>query len=363
MHNAVLILENGQTFYGTSLGKIGITTGEVCFTTNVTGYQHTITDPSFAQQIITFTFPHIGNVGVNNTDFERNKTFARGVVLRELPTTQPSHISSTTDLDTWLAKNNIVGIYGVDTREITKQIRTHGAMRCVIYSSNSKINNTLAKEHLIKCPNMEGQDLALHVSGIGVGTARANSIKNKKVVIIDFGMKEGIKKSIENNVDVIVVRATKNFSDIAMTYKPHGIILSNGPGDPEATAIYATPQIQNLIKHKIPIFGICLGHQLLAISLGCKTIKMKVGHRGANHPVYNTKTQKVEISSQNHGFVIDEDSIPNNVQITHRSLFDNTIEGIKLKNQPVFSVQYHPEGAPGPNDSHYLFQEFLYELN
>ncbi len=360
MHEAILILEGGKTFSGKPLGYHGITIGEVCFTTGMTGYQHTITDPSFANQIITFTFPHIGNIGINQYDNEREKVFANGIILREFPIGSPSHPSSIISLHEWLLANKIVGICDVDTRAITRYIRDQGAVNGII-CSGPHIDIEKAKQELSLCPKMAGQELALKIAKQKGNINHCNRKSNKKVVIVDFGMKAGIAQQV-SHMDVIIVSASENLAEEVLSYQPDGIILSNGPGDPEATAQYSSPEIIKLLDTNIPLFAICLGHQLLAISLGCRTVKMKTGHRGANHPVYNLETKKVEISSQNHGFVIDENTIPDNVEVTHISLFDKTIEGIRLKNKPVFSVQYHPESCPGPNDSHYLFERFIDEI-
>ena len=263
-------------------------------------------------------------------------------------------------LSAWLEKNKIVGIYGVDTRAITQYIRDNGAVNGVICSEDN-IDIEKIKQQLALCPEMKGQDLSIEVAQQQGNINRCNNTIDKTIVIVDFGMKAGIAQRLAN-MKVIIVPATESFAEIVMSHKPDGIVLSNGPGDPEATSQYASSEITKLLQSDIPLFAICLGHQLLAIALGCKTIKMKTGHRGSNHPVYNLETKKVEISSQNHGFVVDDSTIPNNVEVTHISLFDNTIEGIKLKNKPVFSVQYHPEGCPGPHDSNYLFERFIDEV-
>ena len=367
MQNAILVLEDGKFFYGKPMGKIGVTTGEVCFTTSMTGYQHTITDPSFANQIITFTFPHIGNVGINHNDFERSAIFSKGVILREESANEPAHTSSYSNMQQWLEDNKLVGICKIDTRALTKHLRTFGSMNGVIYSSRDAVNFSEARKHLSDCQLMKGQELSKVVTGIGVDFSKTDEVSErevsrKKVAIIDFGMKAGIARYLKN-VTPIVIPATNNFAEVAMSFNPDGVILSNGPGDPEATAQYAVQEIKKLLERNVAIFGICLGHQILAIALGCRTKKMISGHRGSNHPIYNLNTKKVEISAQNHGFVVDEKTIPEGVEITHRSLFDNTVEGIKLKNKKIFSVQYHPEGSPGPCDSNYLFQEFINNLS
>ena len=372
--SAILVLENKSIFKGIGLGYQGDATGEVCFNTSLTGYQEIISDPSYAGQIINFTFPHIGNVGTNNEDLESDKIWTRGVIFNS-EITNPSNYRSIKNLDEWLKKNKIVGITGLDTRSLTNYIRDMGAPKGTI-SNNKKGNFNIKKllNNSTKWPGLNGLDLAQEVTTKkiykwkGLKTWKKwkgfekNKKKSLKVVAIDYGIKKNILRYFSNYDCEIVVVPCKKSADEILKLKPNGIFLSNGPGDPAATGKYAIKIIQKLIKANLPIFGICLGHQILALALNAKTKKMKLGHRGANHPVKNLINNKVEITSQNHGFEILKESLGKNVQVTHKSLFDNCIEGIKLKNKPVFSVQYHPESNPGPQDSHYLFGDFIKEV-
>ncbi|MDC1130868.1 glutamine-hydrolyzing carbamoyl-phosphate synthase small subunit [Pelagibacteraceae bacterium] len=369
--NAILVLQDGKFFKGLGLGYQGTATGEVCFNTSITGYQEIISDPSYAEQIINFTFPHVGNVGTNEEDHESDKIWTKGVIINT-EITEPSNYRSLKHLDDWLKKNKIVGITGIDTRNLTNTIRDKGAPKGTI--SFSKKNNFNIKSLLNKTQKWSGLknlDLAEKVTtnknyswnDLKTWRKKDGFTKNKKknlhVVAIDYGIKKNILRYFSDfNCKVTVVSCKTNTKDI-LKLKPNGIFLSNGPGDPAATGKYAIPIIKNLIKNNLPIFGICLGHQILALTLGAKTKKMSLGHRGANHPVKNLIKGNVEITSQNHGFEVIKDSLSKNIQITHQSLFDNSIEGIRLKNKPVFSVQYHPESNPGPQDSVYLFEEFI----
>jgi len=370
----VLVLEDKHIFKGVGIGYEGTATGEVCFNTSITGYQEIISDPSYAGQIINFTFPHIGNVGTNNEDYESNTIWTRGVIFSS-EITDPSNYRSLKNLDLWLKKHKIVGITGLDTRNLTNFIRDKGAPKGTI-SNNKKGNFNLKKliNKAMKWPGLKGMDLAKDVTtnkkyiwqGYKTWNKKYGYKKNNnklyKIVAIDYGIKKNILRYFSNfGCEVIVVPCDLSANEI-LKLNPHGIFLSNGPGDPSATGKYAISIIKELIKSNIPIFGICLGHQILALSLNAKTIKMKLGHRGANHPVKNLINNKVEITSQNHGFEIVKESLSKNVEITHKSLFDDCIEGIKLKNKPVFSVQYHPESNPGPQDSHYLFKQFMNEV-
>ena len=371
---AILVLENKSIFRGIGLGYGGNATGEICFNTSLTGYQEIISDPSYAGQIINFTFPHIGNVGTNNEDLESDKIWTRGVIFNS-EITNPSNYRSLKNLDEWLKKNKIVGITGLDTRSLTNFIRDKGAPKGTI--SNNKNGNFNIKKLInisTKWPGLNGLDLAKEVTTKKTYTWKGlktwekgkgfkkNKKKSIKIVAIDYGIKKNILRYFSNyNCEVKVV-SCKQTADEILKLKPNGIFLSNGPGDPSATGKYAIETVQKLITSNLPIFGICLGHQILALALKAKTKKMKLGHRGANHPVKNLINKKVEITSQNHGFEIIKESLSKNIQITHRSLFDNCIEGIKLKNKPVFSVQYHPESSPGPQDSHYLFNDFIEEV-
>ena len=370
----ILVLENKTVFRGIGIGYQGTATGEVCFNTSLTGYQEIISDPSYAGQIINFTFPHIGNVGTNEEDHESDNIWARGVIFNS-EITNPSKYRSLKNLDTWLKKNKIVGITGLDTRNLTNFIRDKGAPKGTISNNkNGKFNLKKLLNLSIKWPGLNKLDLAKTVTTKkkyvwqgyktwkkGKGFEKNNK-KIFKIIAIDYGIKKNILRYFSDfNCKVTVVPCTLSANEIS-NMRQDGIFLSNGPGDPAATGKYAIKIIQKLIKENIPIFGICLGHQILALALNAKTKKMKLGHRGANHPVKNLLNQKVEITSQNHGFEILKESLPKNVEITHKSLFDNCIEGIKLKNKPVFSVQYHPESNPGPQDSVYLFKQFINEV-
>jgi len=367
----ILVLEDGTFFKGQGFGFESTAIGEVCFNTSITGYQEIISDPSYAGQIINFTFPHIGNVGTNNDDHESDKIWTRGVIFNS-EISNPSNYRSLKHLDSWLKKNKIVGITGLDTRSLTNFIRDKGAPKGTIsFTKKGKFNINKLKKLSVKWNGLKNLDLAGQVTTkknykwLGFKTWKKESrfIKNKiksfKVIAIDYGIKKNILRYFSDfNCEVNIIPCKTNAEKI-LKMKPDGIFLSNGPGDPAATGKYAIKTIKTLIKKNIPIFGICLGHQILALALGAKTKKMKLGHRGANHPVKNLNNGNVEITSQNHGFEIVKESLPNNIEITHNSLFDNCIEGIRLKNKPVFSVQYHPESNPGPQDSVYLFKEFI----
>ena len=371
---AILVLENGNIFKGFGLGFQGTATGEVCFNTAITGYQEIISDPSYAEQIINFTFPHIGNVGTNKEDHESEKIWTKGVIFNS-EITDPSNYRSLNHLDAWLKKNKIVGITGLDTRNLTNFIRDKGAPKGTIaHLKNKNFNISKLINETKKWSGLKNLDLAQKVStkknytwsGLKTWKKEIGYEKNKKnklnVVAIDYGIKKNILRYFSDfNCHVTVVSCKTSAADI-LKLKPHGVFLSNGPGDPAATGKYAINIIKELIKNNLPIFGICLGHQILALTLGAKTKKMKLGHRGANHPVKNLLKGNVEITSQNHVFEIVSESLPKNIEINHTSIFDNCIEGIRLKNKPVFSVQYHPESNPGPQDSVYLFQEFVNEM-
>tara|TARA_Y100000741_G_scaffold324183_1_gene274922 strand:+ start:29 stop:1225 length:1197 start_codon:yes stop_codon:yes gene_type:complete len=371
IHTGILVLENQVIFKGTGIGYQGTATGEVCFNTSLTGYQEIISDPSYAGQIINFTFPHIGNVGTNKEDHESEKIWTKGIILNS-EITNPSNYRSLINLDLWLKKNKIVGITGLDTRSLTNFIRDKGAPKGTIsFSKNSKFNIGQLTNMTEQWGGLKNLDLAEIVttkknyiwSNFKTWKKEKGFLKNKKkslhVVAIDYGIKKNILRYFSNfNCKVTIVSCKTNAKKI-LKLKPNGIFLSNGPGDPSATGKYAITIIKELIKNNLPIFGICLGHQILALSLGAKTKKMKLGHRGANHPVKNLINDNVEITSQNHGFEIVKETLPKNIKVTHKSLFDNCIEGIRLKNKPIFSVQYHPESNPGPQDSVYLFKEFI----
>jgi len=366
----VIVFDDGTVIWGRGFGAEIQSVGEICFNTGLTGYQETLTDPSFAAQIITFTFPHIGNVGVNEDDMERETPAARGLIVRE-DITDPVNWRATGDLDGWLKEHNLVGICGVDTRAITRHIRDNGAPNGVIaYNAKGEFDISALQKVAEDWDGLEGMDLAKDVTCDASyewnemcwkwenGYAEQTS-PTHKVVAIDYGAKRNILRCLaQAGCDVVVVPATASVEDI-MSHSPDGVFLSNGPGDPAATAEYAVPVLKDLLDKNVPIFGICLGHQLLAQALGAQTRKMHLGHRGANQPVKDLQTGKVEITSQNHGFEVVEDSLPNTVVPTHRSLFDGSNEGIKATDKKAFSVQYHPEASPGPNDSYYLFERFV----
>ena len=367
----ILVLEDGSFFKGHGFGHESTVTGEICFNTSITGYQEIISDPSYAGQIINFTFPHIGNVGTNDDDLESDKIWTRGVIFNS-EISNPSNYRALKHLDNWLKKNKIVGITGFDTRSLTNFIRDKGAPKGTIsYSEKGKFNINKLKNLSNKWNGLKNLDLAEKVttiknykwSGFKTWKKESRFLKNKiqsyKIVAIDYGIKKNILRYFSDFKCEVNIVSCKTSAEQILKMKPDGVFLSNGPGDPAATGKYAIGIIKNLIEKKIPIFGICLGHQILALALGAKTKKMKLGHRGANHPVKNLINGSVEITSQNHGFEIVKESLPKNIEITHKSLFDGCIEGIKLKNKPVFSVQYHPESNPGPQDSVYLFQQFI----
>jgi len=373
-HTGILVLENKKVFKGIGIGYEGVATGEVCFNTSLTGYQEIISDPSYAGQIINFTFPHIGNVGTNHEDHESDKIWTRGVIFNS-EITNPSNYRSFLHLDYWLKKNKIIGITGLDTRNLTNFIRDKGAPKGTIcYSNKGKFSIKKLTNTTIKWSGLKNLDLAKVVStrknyiwkGLKTWKKETGFEKNKKksfhVVAIDYGIKKNILRYFSNFNCKITVVPCKTSAEKILSLKPNGIFLSNGPGDPAATGKYAINIIKDLIKKNLPIFGICLGHQILALALGGKTKKMKLGHRGANHPVKNLIHDNVEITSQNHGFEVVKETLPKSIEVTHKSLFDGSIEGIRLKNKPVFSVQYHPESNPGPQDSVYLFQEFIHNI-
>ena len=369
---ALLLASDGTKIYGHGFGATGHTFGEVCFNTAMSGYQEIITDPSYASQIVAFTFPHIGNVGVNPADIETSNTTkaeaARGIIVRER-VSDPSNFRAQDHLSDWLAAQQIIGISGVDTRAITTRIRDHGMFNAVLaHAPDGQFDEAALAAELKDFAGLEGADLAGRVTsaenyawaqgrwhwpeGFSEETARHH------VVALDFGIKKNILRCLASvGCRVTVVPATTAASDI-MALEPDGIFLSNGPGDPAATGAYAVAQISALVQSDLPVFGICLGHQMLALALGAQTQKMKQGHHGANHPVKDVETGKVEITSMNHGFTVNRETLPDTVAETHVSLFDGTNCGIRLKDRPVFSVQYHPEASPGPQDSHYLFDRF-----
>jgi len=367
---AALVLADGTIFWGYGFGREGDTVGEVCFNTSITGYQEILTDPSYAGQIITFTFPHIGNVGTNIEDLETPTPAARGLVVRE-DVTDPSNYRAQGHLCDWAESVGLIGICGIDTRKLTRHIRENGAPNGVIaYNTDGEFDIPTLLKQAQDWPGLEGMDLAKAVTRDeptewagtcwtikdGYGTL---DTPKAHVVAVDYGAKDNILRCLTaTGARVTVVPATTTFEDI-MALSPDGIFLSNGPGDPAATGEYALPIVKQLIGTGLPIFGICLGHQLLALAFGGKTYKMHQGHRGANHPVQDLRSGKVEITSMNHGFSVDGDSLPDDIKISHISLFDKTVCGIQHQTKPIFSVQQHPEASPGPQDSFYLFQEFM----
>lgn len=377
-HTGILVLANGLILKGNGLGTTGMAIGEVCFNTAITGYQEILTDPSYANQFVTFTFPHIGNVGVNNEDMEHSSDnamhAARGVILRA-DVTSPSNYRSQFDFPAWLKRRGIIGISGIDTRALSAMIREQGMPHAVIaHNPAGQFDIPALQEKARQWQGLEGQDLAKEMSctssfkneetiweqADGYGQVNATTIDNAPhIVVIDYGVKKNILRLLANQqCRVSVLPASATIDDV-IALSPDGVVLSNGPGDPAATGKYAVPVIQSLIKTNIPILGICLGHQMLALALGAKTIKMDQGHHGANHPVKDLTTGKVEIVSMNHGFTVARESLPDEVEETHISLFDNTNCGIALKGKPVFSVQHHPEASPGPQDSFYVFERFI----
>ena len=365
MQQAILILENEEIFYGKSVGYKADSYGEIVFNTAMTGYQEVVSDPSYKNQIITFTYPHIGNVGINNEDQESNTSYVSGLVLSEVPT-KASNWRSSSDFIDYLKHNKIVCIADLDTRHIASIIRNKGAMSACIIHSEKGINK--AKKELKSYSGIIGAELASKVSVKKKYPFKENifeykedkSIANKKlkVVAYDFGVKKNILRILNSMGCTVEVVPAKTTAEEILDLKPDGIFLSNGPGDPEPCE-FAIQAIKKLFNYNVPIFGICLGHQLISLASGAKTKKMKYGHHGANHPVIDLKTGKVMITSQNHGFVIDEDSLPKSFHVTHRSLFDNTIQGIKHKKFPIFSFQGHPEACPGPHDVNHLFKNFV----
>ncbi len=369
---AALVLGDETVIYGYGIGHQGVAIGEVCFNTAMTGYQEILTDPSYAEQIVTFTFPHIGNVGTNEADSETSNLAApaaKGLIIREA-ITQPANYRSSAHLDQWLRAHNIIGLSGVDTRAITIRIRQGGMFNAALaHNSAGEFDIPALAAQVRAFQGLEGADLALTVTRDETADWAQGRWKwdqgfttpepKKHVVAIDFGAKQNILRCLaEAGCRVTLVSAKMPPQDI-MAIEADGYFLSNGPGDPAATGAHAIPLIQQMIASGKPVFGICLGHQLLGLALGARTIKMPQGHHGANHPVKEIGSGKVEITSMNHGFAIDRDSLPDNVVETHISLFDGSNCGIALRDQPVFSVQHHPEASPGPQDSHYLFDRFV----
>jgi carbamoyl-phosphate synthase small subunit len=365
----VLVLASGDLIWGRGFGAEGSAVGEVCFNTTMTGYQEVMTDPSYAGQIINFTFPHIGNVGTNPEDIEANNPHALGAIVRQ-DVTGPSNFRSTQHFRDWMTANGRIGLSGVDTRALTRLIRMKGAPNAVIaHSAEGTFDIPALLAQANAWSGLEGLDLAKDVTTLqtygwegGLWTLgqgyTAHAKGSKKVVAIDYGIKRNILRNlVDTGCDVTVVPATASFEEI-MAHQPDGLFLSNGPGDPAATGEYAVPVIRQWLETKKPVFGICLGHQMLALAVGAKTEKMHQGHRGANHPVKRLSDGAVEITSMNHGFAVDVETLPANARATHTSLFDGSNCGFELTDQPAFAVQYHPEASPGPQDSHYLFEKF-----
>lgn len=370
---AVLVLAHGTVIEGHGIGAEGIAAGEVCFNTAMSGYQEILTDPSYAGQIITFTFPHIGNVGTNEEDLETvnlaGASGVRGAILKA-DITEPENYRSTRDLDAWLKARGIIGLSGIDTRALTSWIRKHGMPNAVIaHSAEGAFDLDALQRHAADWPGLEGMDLAKEVTTAqsyswdetgwrwGEGFGRQQEPRFH-VVAIDFGAKRNILRLLaDSGARVTVLPATATAEDV-LARDPDGVFLTNGPGDPAATAVYAAPMIRGVVEAGVPIFGICLGHQLMALALGARTIKMSQGHHGANHPVKDLATGQVAITSMNHGFAVDPEMLPGTVEPTHVSLFDGSNCGLRLKNGRGFSVQYHPEASPGPRDSHHLFTRF-----
>jgi carbamoyl-phosphate synthase small subunit len=370
-----LVLADGTILKGKGFGAEGDAVGEVCFNTAMTGYQEVMTDPSYAAQIITFTFPHIGNVGANYEDLEADNPHALGCIVRE-DVTEPSNFRSVQRFDEWLRVNGRIGLAGVDTRALTRKIRIEGAPNGVIaHNAQGEFDLDALLQKARDWPGLEGMDLARDVScrqmfrwsggrwklGEGYGEREADD-SLPHVVAIDYGSKRNIFRNLADaGARVTVLPATTGFDEV-MAHKPDGFFLSNGPGDPAATGEYAVPVIRKMLETGKPLFGICLGHQMLGLAVGAKTYKMHQGHRGANHPVKRLADGRVEITSMNHGFAVDTETLPGNARATHVSLFDGSLAGLELTDRPAFSVQYHPEASPGPQDSTYLFEKFVGQL-
>jgi len=371
----VLVLADGSVIWGRGFGAEGQAVGEVCFNTAMTGYQEIMTDPSYASQIVTFTFPHIGNVGANYEDLEADNPWALGCVVRQ-DVTIPSNFRAALTFMDWMKSNGRIGLSGVDTRALTRKIRLEGAPNGVIAHDESGRFDIEALRTMARAwPGLEGMDLAKDVScrqmhrwsggrwALGTGYAERPWDENAPhVVAIDYGSKRNIFRNLADaGARVTVLPATATFEEV-MAHRPDGFFLSNGPGDPAATGVYAVPVIRQMLASGKPLFGICLGHQLLGLAVGAKTTKMHQGHRGANHPVKRLEDGRVEITSMNHGFAVEAESLPQNAQPTHISLFDGSLCGLELTDRPAFSVQYHPEASPGPQDSIYLFEKFVKQI-
>ncbi|CAL4320072.1 glutamine-hydrolyzing carbamoyl-phosphate synthase small subunit [Buchnera aphidicola] len=372
--SAVLVLEDGTRFHGRSIGAKGTTVGEVVFNTSITGYQEIITDPSYSHQIVTLTHPHIGNIGTNPSDEESSKIHIRGLIIRDISPIS-SNYRSVKDLSSYLKENNIVAISDIDTRKLTRILRTKGSQNgCII--EDKEENYTIAQQKAKNFLSLQGLDLAKKIStkviynweenSLSINLKKSTPKKEKKflfhIVVYDFGVKRNILRMLVDRGCYLTVVPAETDPEKALNFHPDGIFLSNGPGDPRPCD-YAIHAIQYFLKINIPIFGICLGHQLLALASGANIVKMKFGHHGANHPVKEIQTNRVIITSQNHSFTVDEKNMPNNVAITHSSLFDGTLQGLRLTNKLAFSFQGHPESSPGPHDASSLFDHFIKLLN
>lgn len=367
---AMLILEDGRSFQGQAFGAKGHAVAEVCFNTSMSGYQEILSDPSYTDQMVCFTCPHIGNVGTNSDDMESKKASVRGLIVRQA-TRITSSYRAQDSLQTWLEHHNVVGISDVDTRALTRHLRNKGALRGVIVSDGMLEKDALALAN--SWQGLNGRDLVKQVSSqesyewtegsydLDKQCVRSTGHEHH-IVALDFGCKDNILRLLADRACRITVMPCDTSAQAVLAYQPDGIFLSNGPGDPAAVG-YAVAMIKELLEHNIPIFGICMGHQLLSQALGLTTFKLKFGHRGGNHPVRHESTGKIDITSQNHGYAVSDAQLPDHIEITHRSLFDDTVEGLRLRNKAVFSVQYHPEASPGPRDAEALFDQFISNIH